>query len=156
VPMKTVPRGARKNAGKWRPPEGLVIKINSDGAICVEHGRAGSGGVARDALGFRGAWAKVYTRVQDPFIAETLPMCDAFLFARARGYQEVMFETDCQELVRCWESFSLVFLGREGNQVAHVCAKLASANNVTCDWVGLCPEFLVDSVSADCKQDIMS
>jgi hypothetical protein len=131
-------------------------------------------------LGFRGAWAKVYTGVQDPFIAETLAMRDAFLFARAQGYQEVMFETDCQELVRCWEardrertviapllaeihslsllfqSFSLVFLGREGNQVAHVCAKLASAKNVTRDWVGLCPEFLVDSVSADCKQDIMS
>jgi hypothetical protein len=58
--------------------------------------------VARDVLGFRGAWAKVYASVGDPFVAEMLALRDAVIFAHARGFQRVVFEMDSQELVRCW------------------------------------------------------
>jgi ribonuclease HI len=157
-----------------------VVKLNSDGAICEAEGRAGSGGVARDALGFRGAWAKVYAGVRDPFMAETLALRDVIVFAHARGFQRVVFETDSQELVRCWLarskerslvapileeintvkdnfiSFSLVFQGREGNKVAHACARLACARNVTQEWLGVCPDFLLDSILADCNSMLSS
>jgi hypothetical protein len=84
------------------------------------------------------------------------------------------------ELVRCWMarskerslvapifeeintvkdnfiSFSLVFQGREGNKVAHAYARLACASNVTQEWLGVCPEFLLDSILADCNSMILS
>jgi hypothetical protein len=53
-------------------------------------------------------------------------------------------------------SFSLVFQGREGNKVAHAYARLACASNVTQEWLGVCPEFLLDSILADCNSMILS
>jgi hypothetical protein len=101
LPKKATTRLPAKPVCTWKPPEGGVVKINSDGAICAAEGRARSGGVPRDAMGFRGAWAMVHSGVRYPFIAEALAFRDAVIFARARGFQKVVFETDCQELVRC-------------------------------------------------------
>jgi hypothetical protein len=45
----------RRPICRWqRPPEG-TIKINSNGALALQDGVAGGGGVARDSRGFRGA-----------------------------------------------------------------------------------------------------
>jgi hypothetical protein len=40
----------------------------------------------------------------DSFIAEALAFRDAVIFARVRGFQAIVFEVDCEELVRCWEA----------------------------------------------------
>jgi hypothetical protein len=38
-----------------------------------------------------------------------------------------------------------------GNQVAHVCAKLACVADVTQEFLDKCPEFLVNIIDADCN-----
>jgi ribonuclease HI len=88
----------------WHGPPDGYVKLNLDGAICIQEGTSGSGGVARDATGFRGAWSKVYQGISDPLCAEAMAFRDAVLFAQARNFRSVIFETDYSELVRCWEA----------------------------------------------------
>ena len=91
-----------------------------------------------------------------------------------KAYGQVVFEVDCQVLVRHWNdqvndrsvlkpildeiseissslvSFSVVFARREANQVAHLCAKYASIQDVSSTWNAEPPTFLVHSLKADC------
>jgi hypothetical protein len=89
----------------WQGPINGVIKINMDGAVNAQEAVGGSGGVARDAVGlFMGAWCKNYPGIVDPLTTEALAFRDAVLFARAHNFSQVMFDTDCSELVRHWEA----------------------------------------------------
>ena len=89
-----------------------------------------------------------------------------------------MFETDSTELLRVWAAratdrsviatvlqdvsdllgffqvFSLVFARRSANTVAHLCACAACLGGVSQEWLSEVPEFLVDSLSADCNPDV--
>jgi hypothetical protein len=58
----------------WHVPPAGVIKLNSDGAIKSEAGRAASGGVARDADGFMSAWCRVYQGCPDSLTIEALAL----------------------------------------------------------------------------------
>jgi hypothetical protein len=53
---------------------------------------------------------------------------------------------DVQELMKCFNSFSLNFVNREANCVAHCCAKFADPIHPRCTLVGwCCPIFLKGS-----------
>jgi hypothetical protein len=71
-----------KPTSKWVAPEGSLVKINSDEAICVAEGRAGSGGVACYARGRDSVvhGRKFHARVQDPFFAKALALRDVVIF----------------------------------------------------------------------------
>jgi hypothetical protein len=80
-------------------------------------------------------------------VAEALSLRNATVFAMERGFNKVVLEVDCSELVRHWLeresdrsiikpmvdeiselsvsfiSFSVVFACREANHAAHSCAK---------------------------------
>jgi hypothetical protein len=176
--VKVVP--PPRPACTWHgPPEGYV-KLNLDSAICTQESTAGSGGVARDKTGFQGAWSKVYQGISDPLCAEALAFRDAVLFAQERNFRSVIFETDCLELVRYWEArrtdrsaiatllqdvselvasfqfFSLVFTRRSANTVAHLCARAACLGGVSQVWMSTIPDFLADSICADCTSSVTS
>jgi ribonuclease HI len=153
-----------------------VIKLNVDGAINSTETVAGSGGVARDDAGsFRGAWCNPYPGIVDPLTAEALALRDGAIFAQARNFRQVDFETDCSELVRLWdtrrmnkpvispileevsilslgfENFSISFARRSSNTSAHSCARYACMNNMAGNWVDVSPVFLQNSLRADCN-----
>jgi ribonuclease HI len=80
-----------------------VIKINMDGAVRLDQGVAGGGGVAGDSQGFRGAWCRLYQGISDPLCIEALAVRDAVVFASQQGFCRLVIETDCQELVKLWK-----------------------------------------------------
>ena len=163
----------------WHGPEPGVIKLNSDGSIRDELGVAGGGGVARKENGFVSAWCRSYQYVTDPLTIEALALRDAVVFATQQGYQKVIFESDCEELVRLWKErashrsviapilseideirpsfrwFDLCFAGRTANKVAHACAKFACEHRINSEWIGSCPDFLRLSLEADCKNLVL-
>jgi hypothetical protein len=124
---------------------------------------------------FRGAWCKPYSGIVDPLTAEALALRDGVLFAQARNFRQVVFETDCSELVRLWdtrrmkkpvispileevsilslgfESFSISFARRSSNNSAHSCARYACMNNMGEEWVDISPVFLQNNLRADCN-----
>ena len=176
LPKVSTRKAATQTGSVWQGPPLGVVKVNLDGAICTQERTAGSGGVARDAGGFRGAWSNVYFGISDPLCVEALVFRDAVVFAQARGFRHVIFETDSTELVRYWEAravdrsviatvlqdvsdlldqfqvFSLVCARRSANTVAHVCARAACLGGVSQVWLGeVVPEFLLDSLCADCN-----
>jgi hypothetical protein len=51
---------------------------------------------------FRGATCKTYRGISDPLTVETLVLKDAVIFARNKGVSKVVFEVDCEILVRQW------------------------------------------------------
>jgi hypothetical protein len=80
-----------------------VIKINSDGAIQVSSGIAGTRIIARGRSSFQGASCKTYEGVRDPLPIEALALGDAVLYAVSRGIERVVFEVDYTLLVRHWQ-----------------------------------------------------
>lgn len=88
----------------WRPPDEGWIKINTDGSIAMEARRGGVGGVARSSSALKAAWCKPYTGITDPIVAEALALRDGVIFAKLRGYDQVILETDSLEMVNLWHS----------------------------------------------------
>lgn len=62
------------------------IKINTDGAIDVDQGNGGAGGVVRLPSTFVAAWSKPLPGIMDPLIAETLAVREGVIFAKLRGF----------------------------------------------------------------------
>lgn len=157
----------------WRPPEDDWMKINTDGSVSMEEHRGGVGGVARSCTSLHAAWCKPYAGITDPLIAEALAVRDGVLFAKLRGYDKVVVETDCLEIVNLcnsrqvlravaapiideiWEhapsfkSFVIQHVFRSTNFAAHLCAKQASTLEVTECWIDSTPSFLVTCLLAD-------
>ena len=83
----------------WRPPENGVLKINTYAAIDSDQCRGGAGGVARSSTSLLGAWCKPHNGVTNPLIAEALALRDGVIVAKIRGFQHVVMEMDCLEVV---------------------------------------------------------
>jgi hypothetical protein len=54
----------------WRPPDGDMIKINTDGGMSIEARKGGSGGVVGTSSTYLAAWSKPYPGITDPLIAK--------------------------------------------------------------------------------------
>ena len=156
----------------WRPPDSGVLKINTDGAIDFGIGNGGAGGVVRSSSALVGAWSKPLLGVTDPLVAESLAVREGVIFAKLRGYQHVMVETDCLEIVNLWNfrsnsrsvvapilieigelatsfsSFVIQHVNRAANHPAHLCARRACSLQVTDSWFAAAPCFLVTSLLA--------
>ena len=157
----------------WRPPEEWEIKINTDGSVALEARRGGVGGVARSHSTFRAAWCKPYQGITDPLISETLAIRDGVIFAKLRGYEKVVMESDCLEVVNLWnsrhddrtvvapilseilehsisfKSFCIQYISRTANYPTHLCARHASTLDVTECWFDSAPGIIVTSFLAD-------
>lgn len=113
----------------------------------------------------------------DPLIIQALAFRDGVDFARRRGFERVIFELDCQEVVKLWDgrsrqrsvigplldevrelntgfsSFVVKFARRSANFAAHCCAKFAFYSLGVAGWLSMSPGFLV---RADCNQNVLS
>jgi hypothetical protein len=58
---------------------------------------------------------------------------------------------EIKELSRVFTSFDISFVNREGNEVAHWCAKLASRSSPRCVWSEYFPSDLLRIAHKDCN-----
>jgi hypothetical protein len=157
----------------WWPPEDDHIKINTDGGLDLEAQKGGAGGVVRTRSTCLGAWSKPYPGVTHPLTIEAMALRDDVNFALLSGYQRVVIETDCLEMVNLWEarhgsrsavspilqeigelplsfiSFSVQHAYRSTNLPAHLCAKHACTLSLTSSLKDVVPDFLIISLQAD-------
>jgi ribonuclease HI len=164
---------------RWKRPPAGWLKINTDGAISALESSAGAGIVVRDDAGeVVMVEGHKYSHISDPFIAEMLACRDAMLLARSKGWLRVAIETDCQTIVKVWnggneqrspcsqlvremkcllsnfQGFSISFVKREANKVAHACARAALSLDVYVVSYDTIPGFLAEDVQLDFMSSI--
>lgn len=91
------------------------LKINIGGAVDNANGKGATGMVARDHDGaFLSARHIGYVGVTDPLSLELLACRDAMLFAKEKGYQSIIIETDC---------FNAKTYGKQGKWIDQLATK---------------------------------
>ncbi|KAG8374239.1 hypothetical protein BUALT_Bualt11G0110600 [Buddleja alternifolia] len=88
------------NSITWKPPPGVTIKINFDGAIDKKRNKSGLGVVGRDATGNCLAWLCVrLDYASDPEHIEALAAIEALRLARHENCRVIIIEGDCLPLI---------------------------------------------------------
>jgi ribonuclease HI len=160
---------------KWsKPPVGWCM-VNVDGSLNSHLKVAGSGYIIRNHNGeLMEAGCRKQNHVDDPFVSEILAAREGLEAAARLGIPKVIIQTDCLSLERVWreevqvriegahiisemkglcssfQEVKLLFLGRDANKAAHMCAKeaLSVVDFVRFDVI---PGFLADVIQSDCN-----
>lgn len=144
----------RNSHKKWTPPPHWFIKVNVDASLLASSNFAGIGVVARDHLGRVIDWRRRrLEHVCCPEIAETLAVVAGIDLAQAKGWMNVILESDCLLVVNdlnsstlslsaagqfiedsknrsCFfSSLSFQFVRRSANSLAHVLAQPVDSNS---------------------------
>ena len=134
----------------WSPPAGSVFKVNGDGAVFAQQRKSGVGVVIRNCEGLlMGALSMKLNQQLGSLEAEAKAYELGILFARDMGFHEIAHEGDtvmvsnaisgispppssiasvvCEisSLLSAFSSFSISYVGRKGNHIAHLLAKHA-------------------------------
>ncbi|XP_065637528.1 uncharacterized protein LOC136070886 [Quercus suber] len=163
-----------QNRVQWRPPPANCVKLNFDGAIFSELGKAGLGVVVHDCHG--NAIASLSEQAPLPFapvIVEAMAAARAITFAQELGLQEFMLEGDSVAVINTLQSaepsltsyghlldsakstlvsskcIACTHIRRDGNKVAHNLAKHARHVRGLSVWVEDIPPHLHDVLFAD-------
>lgn len=157
----------------WRPPEGHLIKVNTDAAV-FKDGSVGCGGVIRDSVGdVMGAMCECIEGNFDIDVAEAYAARRGLLVALEAGMTNLVLESDCLKLVlhiqrghiecssfgmmvadilelsgRCI-AFLCKHVKREGNRVAHKLAHLSKNFEELRVWLEEVPTEALPLVLAD-------
>ncbi|XP_062014251.1 uncharacterized protein LOC133730728 [Rosa rugosa] len=159
----------------WSPPPVGWLKANMDGAFDKNSCSGGIGVIVRDSDGLivGGCCCKV-GRVLSPALVEALAARRACQLAVSNSLAPIIFESDCQKLVRdiMFEEEDasgyggivedVIFLHaslpgsyfthvyRESNFAAHMLAKLALSSSFDVSWSGHIPSSLSNYVATHC------
>lgn len=150
--IKTRGRGVedrvRRETVRWKPPEAGHLKINVDASLSQETDSYALGMVIRDDKGgfVEGKVVRLHY-VESAMDAETKGVFEALRWAVTKGLQNVCIETDslltikalqsqeinmlevghitqdCMNILRVYPTFSVAFVQRQANKVAHELAK---------------------------------
>lgn len=142
-----------------------ITKINVDSTFSKLTGVCFAGAIARNSEGDVVSGNTSFNRATSCFVAEALALRDAASLANNLGITNVVFESDCLDLIKAcrgeivknqiqnilndiW-SFKQNFVTcgftwtpRSGNEVAHTVAHLASLGSLPVNWTWNCPEHL--------------
>jgi hypothetical protein len=115
-----------------------------------------------------------YNQLEDASMAEVLTVRDGLELTRNMSITKIEVESGCssvvhmlknttslrsslatvffdvEELMKCFNSFSLNFIKREANCKTHCCAKFVDPVHSRCTWVGNVPDFLREALIRDC------
>jgi ribonuclease HI len=154
----------------------LLGGSNAMSAYFFEGNRTGATGVVlrdHDGQSYGGS-ARWYELSLNALTSEALACRDGLQYARNRGTSKIILESDCQVLVSLWENharqrseiqpillhmeelnrsfedFSLCFVNRICNRLAHECAGLVSRENLVEEWL-IIPPCLRATADADCN-----
>ncbi|CAN1285866.1 hypothetical protein LINPERPRIM_LOCUS19136 [Linum perenne] len=137
---------------KWHPPVVGFLKCNTDAATFADTGRSGAGMIVRDhsrrtIKHRRASWAGLWNSKE----AEAKAMLEALSWVETEGFRQVLFESDAEVVMKAIQrgdvditefgeliqgcisimgrnpDFSVSFVRREGNGVAHVLARHSSS-----------------------------
>lgn len=98
-----VPKGTEVKRGKdtrWVPPPPSVTKFNSDGAFNSSRSLAAFGVIARDSGGAAHCWRAGRSTAGSAIFIEAWALRIACATALEMNFAEVIFESDCLELVK--------------------------------------------------------
>ena len=85
--------------GRWRPPPGDILKINTDGSSRGNPGQAGVGGVGRDTNGNVIFMFSIHKGVHSNNVMEALAIKVAMMQACSLGWRKIVCESDSQIVV---------------------------------------------------------
>ena len=163
-----------QHRAQWRPPPANCVKLNFDGAVFLELGKAGLGVVVHDCQG--NAIASLSKQAPLPFslvIMEAMAAARAITFAQEVGINEFMLEGDLEAVINTLRStkaslttyghllksakstlvtskcIAFTHIHRIGNRVVHNLAKHARHVRGFSVWVEDIPPHLYDVLFAD-------
>lgn len=161
----TVLPTCKERSGKWVPPLPSVVKFNIDGAYNSSRSSAALGIVARDRSGSALVWRCGKVIASSAIFTEAWALRIACQLAMEMGFSEVVFESDCLELITClhsgnsagpWEiraviddlkfwsssfKWSFVWCNREKNKAAHWLATKCLQKTILVNTGCLPPDF---------------
>jgi hypothetical protein len=160
----------------WLPPDQGVTKINVDASFTEASHEGATGAAVRGHDGqLIRAQALWYSHTSSAFSMEAIAIRDGVRLACGMGLQHVIIESDAQTVVQLWknqgggrseiagilheiddtskvfQSFTVRYIGREANQLAHLCAARASSVRRRCLWINYTPLFLASCLQTDCN-----
>ncbi|XP_035543587.1 uncharacterized protein LOC118347674 [Juglans regia] len=159
---------------KWKPPDPDVLKLNVDGAVFEEMGRAGIGAILRHSSG-RVLMAVISLEdvVAEPIQVELLALLRGLQFCVSLGIEKIQVESDCslaiealhqgnidiskfggiyfeiKELASHFGDCMFRYVYRETNEVAHYLAKYARNVGRINMWWDCIPNFLSQTLWFD-------
>ncbi|XP_027067716.1 uncharacterized protein [Coffea arabica] len=164
------------NRGKWSPPPGGLIKINTDAAFSQNMRRTGMGAVARNAKGkLMKVWARAAYKTSEPQVEEAAAIRMGKQMAHEASWRAVEFQSDCKEVVdrinkengqqsrvdviledianmRClFAKCTFSFVHRTGNCCAYSLAKFAVQLTKNVEWEEYFPMWLHESAQNEYK-----
>jgi hypothetical protein len=125
--------------------------------------------------GILAAAAHYYSNIADVLMAEALAARNGVLLAIEQGAMKVILETDnttmvtllrsddgirsticgvwheIRELSLSFTAFVCVHVNREGNEAAHLCARMPSVSTQIMSWIGALPNWLREAANRDCN-----
>jgi ribonuclease HI len=160
---------------RWEKPDQGWVKVNSDASYDQDMCSSSAGAVIRDHAGIvKGGVARWFDDVGDVLTGEALAAKEGLELAAELGFDRVILEVDCQELSKLLQSpysctssigglcfdiielgksfseFSVRWVRREANSVAHFCASIVSATDRCSFWFDCIPDWLEDLAISDC------
>ena len=164
---------------RWRGPPEDWVKVNTDASFSALSASGASGVVLRNSQGeVIAALARAYTNIADVTMAEALAARDGVLLASEQAATKVILEVDnlqvaslirsenglrsaisgiwheIKELSSLFSAFDVSFVHREGNEAAHRCASMPSANTPFLSWSGSLPNWLMEIADRDCNDSL--
>lgn len=161
---------------RWKPPDATRLKINVDASFSETDNEGSTGVCVRDHTGkLMRAQAIWYDSIADAKTMEAMAIRDGAQLAADLGYRDIIIESDAEQVVKMMNSgmydrteaaavyhvikelcgifnnCQLVFVGREANNLAHLCCKRANSSRRRCLWVNYIPDFLADCIAHDCN-----
>lgn len=149
----------------WRPHLQGITKINSDTTFSKLTGFSFAGIIARNHDGSVATGVTSKNRANSVLMAESLALRDAVSLARNLDLERVVFESDSLDLIKAcrgelkkhqiqnilkdiWQmkqdflTCGFTWTPREGNEVAHTIAQMASSGSLPINWTWNCPRHL--------------
>ncbi|CAN7051892.1 unnamed protein product, partial [Brassica rapa subsp. trilocularis] len=97
---------------KWRRPEIDWIKCNVDGSFVNDENPSTMRWILRDSNGvYRGAGQAIGRRVKNNLESELQALIVAMQYCWSKAYKRVMFESDCQKMIKLLNKQGLHFDG---------------------------------------------
>ncbi|XP_057458114.1 uncharacterized protein LOC130748882 [Lotus japonicus] len=167
----TIPDVGRRHNAHWkRPPKGF-IKCNMDAAFQNLNFKASGSIILRDEEGYLLTGHTRSFPARSPLMAEALIMRDALVFAQSMGCSNIIFESDSLLVQVCrglkeqgeiknivqdirvmrqvFEASGFSWTPREGNEVAHLVAKLSRDNRIHNTWAWNPPHAVLVALNKD-------
>ena len=165
-----------KELQKWKPQEERFTKVNVDAAFWEETHEGGTGAGLRNHEGnllrAQSIWDETGLNARS---LEAYAIRDGIQLAAYLGYRKVIIESDAQQVIKqcnspgvdrseiattvneiqelCgnFEELPLVFIHREANELAQLCARQCRSSRRRCICINYVPSFLTACAMKGCN-----